>query len=246
MNPAPDDDDDLRRAFAAGAEWAPAAGAEACPPAERLWSAAAGELPPEERRAVIDHSSRCAACAEDFRVAAGMVRAAGAAPASTQPAASAGGGVVVAGPWLARPQSRWLLSSVAATFFLAAIFAGLFGRFGGEVAPPVYRGGENDIVSLLGPAAWLPREAATLRWQGPAGARYEITVTTADLEPVAAAGDLVAGSYTLPPAQLAALPAETLLLWRVEAVLPDGRRLASPTFEARLAGELPPPGEVSR
>ncbi len=117
--------------------------------------------------------------------------------------------MVIAGPWLARPQQP--------------LDAGLGGRHllpGGDLRrplrplrratpPPVYRGGDNDIVSLLDPEARLAKEAATLRWQGPAGARFELAVTTADLRPVATAGDLVEGSYTLPPAQLAALPAGT-------------------------------------
>jgi len=215
-------DERLRRLFQAGGEQP---GPENdCPDPERLLAAAARELPPAERRLVVDHTSRCAACAEDFRIAAAMLRAA--------PAATSSGGKLVAFPGGA-PGWRSIAGTLAAMLFLGLLVAGLWRHFGsgGEV----YRGGEEQIVSLLGEDPALRRSAAVLRWQGPAGARYALFVTTAELALVDQAADLETPSYRLPPGKLEGLPAGARLDWRVEALLPDGRRLASPTFGFRLA-----------
>jgi hypothetical protein len=229
MTASSDQDDGLRRAFFAGAQRADPEGE--CPSPEVLWAAAAGELPAEERRALIGHTAGCAACAEDFRVVAAMVRA---MPAQAPPAPAAGGGVVVAGPWTARPGSRWLAGSLAAVFLLAAIFAVVLGRLPFDPPPEIYRGAAEEVVSLLGPAPKLAAGAASLRWQGPPGARYELTVTTADLRLVAEATDLAEPAYTLPVEQLQPFAAGDRFNWRVVAILPDGRRISSPTFSFEL------------
>lgn len=208
------DDDRLRRAFAAGSERA----AGDCPAPDLLWAAAAGELPPAERRAVIDHTSRCAACAEDFRLVAEMARQ---APSAAAPAP----GRLIAGPWATR-ERRWLIGSLAATLLIGVLVAGLWRNLRG---PEIERGGEAEIVSLLG-AQPLFRENAVLRWQGPPGARYAVTVTTRDLRLVDEARDLEQSSHRIPPEKLAGLAPGTPLDWRVEALLPDGRRLSSPLF----------------
>lgn len=213
------DDDRLRRAFAAGSEQA----AGDCPTPDLLWAAAAGELPPAERRAVIDHTSRCAACAEDFRLVAEMARQAPAPPAAAP-------GRVIAGPWATR-ERRWLIGSLAATLLIGVLMAGLWKSLRG---PEIERGGEAEIVSLLG-AEPLSRENAVLRWQGPPGALFAVTVTTRDLRLVDEVTDLEVAAYRLPPEKLAGLVPGTALDWRVEALLPDGRRLSSPLFTFLLA-----------
>lgn len=216
-----DHDDRLRRAFAAGSERA----AGPCPDADRLWAAASGELPPAERRALIDHTARCAACAEDFRIVAALVRAAPAA----RPAAPAAQAL----PFRARPAGRRLLGALAAMLLLGVLIAGLLGRR--PAGPPeVYRGGEAAIVSLLGEPPALARGDAVLRWKGPQGARFAVTVTTADLRLVASAADLTESSYRLPPEALREVPAGAPLDWRVDALLPDGRQIVSPLFRFRL------------
>lgn len=232
MTESSDQDDDLRRAFFAGAERPGEAGD--CPAPDVLWAAASGELPPEERRRVIGHTAGCAACAEDFRIVAAMARARPGQAAAAPWADQAGGGVVVAGPWAARPRARWLAGSLAAAFFLAAIFAVFLGRFSFDPSPEVYRGTDGQVVSLLGPEPALARDAATLRWQGPPGARYEITVTTADLRLVAEAGNLPEPGYTVPPELLLAHAAGERFHWRVVAILADGRRVSSPTYSFEL------------
>lgn len=232
MTESSDQDDDLRRAFFAGAERPGEAGD--CPAPEVLWAAASGELPPDERRRVIGHTAGCAACAEDFRIVAEMARAMPGRTAAAPSADKAGGGVVVTGPWTARPRARWLAGSLAAAFFLAAIFAVVLGRFSFDPPPEVYRGAEDQVVSLLGPEVSLARDAATLRWQGPPGARYEITVTTADLRLVAEAADLAEPLYTLPEERLRTFAPRDRFNWRVVAILADGRRVSSPTYSFEL------------
>lgn len=235
-----DEDEPLRRAFAAGSE-RPGRGEgqqDGCPAPDVLWAAAAGELPPAERRQVIDHTSRCAACAEDFRIAAEMVRAspaaapaaAHAAEAAAAPAPSASG-KGIAGRWgfspaERRPQ-RWLYAALAATLLLGVLAAGLWKSL---QAPEVQRGDDAEIVSRLGEAPRLPREDVLLRWKGPAGARYVVVVTTPELLVVDQQHDLAAESYRVPPEKLAGLPPGAAIDWRVEGVLPDGRRLSSPLF----------------
>jgi hypothetical protein len=59
-------------------------------------------------------------------------------------------------------------------------------------------------------------------------------VTTESLQVVATFGQLVEPAVVVPESALVSLPAGTRVLWRVEAVLPDGERVASPTYVARL------------
>lgn len=224
-----DEDQKLRRAFAAGAELA--GSGEDCPAADRLWAVAALEAPPDERQRVAEHTARCAACAEDFRIVAEMVREAAmsnAAPAATQ-------GVVVVGPWAApAPARRQLWGALAALLFLGLGLAALWPRL--SPAPPVYRGNDAaEILSSLGAAPKLPRGEARLLWQGPPGAFYSIRVTGPDLRQVAEAHDLEKSEYLLRPAELEAYPAGTPFSWQVSALLENGQRLESRVFRFELA-----------
>src|SRR5436305_14186272 len=45
-----------------------------CPTPETLWSAVRGELPAQQMGEVLDHVAACAACAEDWRLAAEINR----------------------------------------------------------------------------------------------------------------------------------------------------------------------------
>lgn len=208
--------EDLRRAFAAGSEKPSPEGG--CPEPERLWAAAAGELPVAERRAVISHTAHCAACAEDFRLAAHVVREApGRAPAAVV---------------REFPVRRWLGGALAAAAVVAVLMVGVQGRFGGGPDPSLYRaGGEQAIHSLLGERPSLARDAVVLRWDGPADARYDVFVQTTGLKAVSAARDLEVNEFRVPSEDLVAFPTGTRLFWRIEATLPDGARLDSPAFE---------------
>lgn len=210
------EDERLRRAFAAGSQRPSPEGG--CPEPDRLWAAASGELPVAERRAIVDHTARCAACAEDFRLAAHV---AGGVP-RVRPAA------------VVRefPKRRWLTGVLAAAAVMAVMMVGLQGWVVRTTGPDVYRSGEERaIASLLGSEPRLPRDAVVLRWEGPKGARYDVFVQTTRLEEVSQARDLVASEFHVPAEDLASLPAGTRLFWRVEAILSDGSRLPSKAFD---------------
>jgi hypothetical protein len=76
----------------------------------------------------------------------------------------------------------------------------------------------------------LPRQDFTLRWSsGPDGARYDLVVTTVDLEVIADVRGLDRPEHQVDAARLAPLAAGTRLLWRVVAHMPDGSTLSSAT-----------------
>jgi anti-sigma factor RsiW len=212
-----------RAAFTAPAAAAPAP--EECPAPETLWAAVRGELPPHEMREVVDHTARCEACAEDWRLAVEVDRQ-GTPQTQTVP-----GKVIVGrfGQW--RP-----------LFAAAALAAGLLvavGVYREAIVPtpaPTYREGESAQVRSLLPAGQaLPRQGAVLRWTPLAGAAsYDVSVSTEDLRQLASAQGQTAAEYRLPEAALTGLPAGTKLLWQVEAVFPDGHRVTSATFTTPL------------
>ena len=208
----------LRAAFAAPA--GPAPEPDACPAPERIWAAVRGELSASEVREVIDHTIACPACAEDWRLAAALDRkvADGTAQARTSsPSRSA----------LGRP---WL-SAVAAVLVLGFVLVPVLRH---DDPAPIYRGEDEAIQSALPAGEALPREEAVLRWTGPAGAVYDVQVTTEDLRVVATAGGLETPELRVPAEALRDLPSGAALLWRVEATLPDGAEMASVTFSNSL------------
>jgi hypothetical protein len=205
-----------REAWAALAERATAT--DACPPPERLWEAAHGDLAPDQVAPLVDHVAQCALCAEAWEIAADLAKDAAAA----QPARV-----------LTFPSRRvWIWASLAAA---AVIVIGVFvvPRDGlnreGEGAADVYR---TELSSGLRPLVpdgqALPKNAVVLKWS-PAGdnASYSIEVATDDLTPVASASDLRTTEYTVPESALSALPAGSKLVWRVRASWPDGRSIRS-------------------
>lgn len=211
----------LREAFAAPA--GPPPNPDACPSPERIWAAARGELSASEVREVIDHTIACAACAEDWRLAAALDREARAADgvAETRTASS-----------LRSPFGRPWLSAVAAIFVLGIVV--VIPGLRKDDPAPIYRGEDGAIQPLLAPGEALPREGAVLRWAGPPGAVYDVQVTTEDLHVIAKAGGLETSELRIPADALRDLPAGATLLWRVEATLPDGTELASETFSNPL------------
>jgi hypothetical protein len=199
-----------------------------CPAAGRIWDALHGGLSPEERRTIVDHTARCPACAEAWRLARDI---GGTAPVAEQAEAGhAGVGPVHGVGW-----RRWVPLAAAAAL---VVVVGLLLRQGPirDDQPPQYRTGEElAIHSLLPDGAPLPRSACLLRWSaGPEGARYDIEVATADLEVIVRARGLERAEFTVPADRLADLPPGAELLWRVEAMLPDGRRITTPTFICRV------------
>ena len=219
----------LRAAFTAPADDSPAA--EDCPSPETIWSAVRGELPPQALREVVDHTARCAACAEDWRLAVEVNRQ---AEEQEETAPGRLPSNVVVGRFAGLRTWR----SVAAA---AALAAGLFvavGIYREAVVPsqPTYRAPQEATLHSLLPAGQaLPREAAVLRWTPLAGAAsYDVSASTEDLRQVASAHGQTATAYQLPREALAGLPPGARLLWQVDAVFPDGHHVTSPTFTTPL------------
>jgi hypothetical protein len=235
------DDPQLARLRAAFATADAPPDPQSCPAAETIWSAVRGELPPAQMREVVEHTARCSACAEDWRLAAELNRQ----PIADADADGAGVaprrlGTVVQGRF--GGWRRWRPLAAA-----AALAAGLLIAVGvyqtgvyhsGSLSPqePAYREASHaGIRSLLPAGEALPRQAAVLRWSPLPGATgYDVQVSTEDLASVATAKGLTAARYRIAASALASLPRGTKLLWRVDAVRADGSHEASPTFSTPL------------
>lgn len=234
--------DRLRRAFISPAE---RPRAQTCTlESERLVAAVRLELPVGERREVLDHVAVCATCAEDWRIAACMWREEQAwnveheEPNEHEATSSR----VVEGPWLHRVQHHVAAAAaVAAVAVVVAVGVRVIAPAGGggsdlagPGAAPVTRGTAGyRPASTLPEDATLPRDAFRLSWTaGPQGTRYDLWVIDEGAplgENLVYAEGLERAEYQVPPADLEVLDPETRLLWRVEAVLPDGTRKGSAT-----------------
>ncbi|HKI06599.1 MAG TPA: zf-HC2 domain-containing protein [Thermoanaerobaculia bacterium] len=214
----------LRAAFTAPAAVAP--DPESCPAPEVIWAAVRGELPPQELREVVEHTASCAACAEDWRLAAELERQSAASAATTTAP-----GKVITGRF-----GQWRSFTAA-----AALAAGLLVAVGvyrtGDLGPkePTYREAPEApgsvVRSQLADGQVLTRQGAVLRWSPVTGAAaYDVRVSTEDLRVLQTVQGLTATEYRVPDSALASLPAGSKLLWQVEAVFSDGHRQASPTF----------------
>ena len=208
-----DGDERLRAAFQARRTTATH---ESCPAAAELWSAVRGEGTLESRRALIDHTSACGACAEAWRLAKDVSRDLASAR---------------------RPWQRSFAPLAAAAALVLALGGGVWLYWvPRNVEAPVFRGGEAPVIrSLVREDEALPRRDFRLRWSsGPDGSRYDVRVTTESLQVLAGGQRLAEPSFLGPESALAALPKDSRILWRVEVTLPDGERVASPTFVTRL------------
>ena len=201
-----------------------------CPPADAFWAAAAGELPFERVRALVDHGATCARCAEAWRILADVRRAAAAADAAeTVPGAR---------PVLAPARSRLPLRTRAllplAASAMAAVGLWVVLRPPPVHPPPVERGSGNaPAVRAESPEVQAAGDAR-LRWsEVPGATSYNVTVLTPDLVVLHQAVGISGHALQLPEGVLRKA-AGGGLLWNVDAVMPDGRTVASPTFELRL------------
>lgn len=215
----------LRRAFAAVSQPAPAP--EACPAPEKIWEAVCGELPPGEVEAIVEHTAVCASCAEDWRLAGALQTAEPAVSTAPAPA-----GVVRYGPW---QRVRTYVLAAAAALAVAVVGIQVYQAQQPDQGAAGYREGQQDAIqSRIADGAFLPRDRFLLRWSAPAaagaGATYDVEVSTEDLRIVSSAEDLRTPELQVPASALAGLPTGSRLLWKVEADLPDGRHLSSPTF----------------
>ena len=220
--------DDLERRFRAAL---PDRDDPECPTADVYWAAAAGELPFERVRALVDHGATCARCAEAWRILVDVRRAAseaGAEASDTPPLRSLVGGAP------ARPRLRtWTLLPPALSA-VAAVGLWVVLRPAPVRPPPVERGtGSSAAVRAESPEL-QPARDAVLRWsEVPGASSYNVTVLTPDLVVVHQAVGVSGREFRLPEA-VRQRAAGSELLWNVDAVMPDGRTVASPTFQLRL------------
>lgn len=221
MNRAPHSPEDLEAAFASLSE--SAVSGPDCPTPGEIWETARGGESPVRASAVVDHTSRCFACAEAWRLAREI----------------SGRRIPEPGSAGSTPTSRvpglrtWTALTAAAVVVTAGLGVLMYRR---STPPFVMRAGEEVAIhSLVPESAPLPREGCVLRWSKAAdGARYTVRVGTEDLAPIALAENLDQPEYTVQIKDLEKVPPGSAFVWRVEAVLPDGRRLASPGFRNRL------------
>lgn len=213
----------LRRAFTAPGGIPPRP--EDCPAPETLWAAIHGELPPGPLREVVDHIATCPACAEDWRLAVEVERAA----ARAEPAGQAAD---AAAPLL-RPR-RWggLAPYLSAAAAIVLVVVGL--ELGRHPEPPVLRG-QKPVVSRLEEGQALSRSHCLLVWSGPEKATYDVEVHTLIGQQLALAHGLTAMQYLVPEASLATIPPATRLEWQVTATVPGEatRRSKTSTFILR-------------
>lgn len=210
------EDRDLRDAWRERAPRSP----EGCPDAEAILRAATGQARPAEVRAVAEHAMRCAGCAEDWRLARALSAA--------------------ATPALERPAMRrrvWhapLLAVAALVIGVAGI--GLVALRAPLQPDAAWRDATSAAIrSTLIENSSLPRDRFLLAWTpGPAGTVYDVEVGTPSLQVLSRERALTSPEYLVPTEHLADVPAGGVVAWRVEATLPDGRRVASVTHLNRV------------
>ncbi|MDX1501350.1 MAG: hypothetical protein R3325_03230 [Thermoanaerobaculia bacterium] len=208
----------LRRAFGARTQ---RPSGEACAGRDEIWRAVAGELAAPQRRKIVDHLAACAVCAEEWRLAVEL----GASDASATRDSTA----------TKSPRHSWQLAAAALAVLLAGALAW---RMNGPAVeePAVYRDlSGSGIRSLVPQEVPLAPHGLVLRWEGGFEAdSYTLRLSDDRLETLALLEGLEEPEARIDPAPLARLAPGARLLWQVEAKLPDGRRLVSPTFVNRL------------
>lgn len=144
-------------------------------------------------------------------------------------------------PRSGRRHWRWRAAAtmMMAATVVAAVGLGVWRPWSPQKPQVAQRAGnETEVLrSRVDPEEALPRQAFVLSWEVEPtwqDARFSVTVTAEDLTLVAEAHGLEETRYEVPAEALAALPAGARLLWRVEAVRPDGAQLRSPTFRVNL------------
>ena len=193
----------------------------ACPEPGELWDAVAGVLPFARSRPLLDHASGCAQCSEALRIAR-EVRAE--APVDAPAAVTV----------LRRRELQVLVGLGLA----AAVGTFLVLRPAAPETVTVERGmssaGQNEALRALSPDHQHP-DTVVLRWAAyPGAGSYNVTVLTPDLQVLHRAVGLGEAEFRVPAGALRKNGPPRELLWNVDAVLPDGHTVGSPTFRIRL------------
>jgi hypothetical protein len=177
-------------------------------------------LAADEIRDVIDHFVACPSCAADWRAAKGW-EADAETPVEPEVLVRA-----------RRPILRW--AGLAAAVLLVAVLAA-YRILSPVPSEPVYRTGSEAIRSLVPEDEVLPRDAAVLRWT-PVGedAVYSVEVGLIDLTTLFSVREISETELRIPSEALEKVETGESIVWRVEAQLPDGRRMASGAFLHRI------------
>ncbi len=214
---------------------------DADPPADDVWAVVNGQRSREETLALLDRTADDPRLALEWRLARELgehiEESAGAGDrVADEGAAGVGDGTERAGQASpsSRTSTRWRSVLPWAASLLLTLGSLVYFMWPGD--PPAFRNTETPpIESLLEPGVEIDRADAVLRWRGPEGARFEISVLRQDdLTEIFRVADLIESHIALPLAVTDALPPDTELLWRVEAVLENGERVRSATFRIRL------------
>lgn len=221
-------------------------------PSETIWQALDGDLSPERSEALADRLVHDPILRQEWRLAMELHRSGQHADASTgiearpleravHDQADPTAAEVISMP---TPRLPRRVLPLAAAIAMMGIVAVLVVRFQGASGPgsdtgAVMRSG-SDPSPRLEAASDLPTctsEGCSLRWEGIDSARrYEVDVTTEDLEPVYSRRDLVENSTSLPASVLSTLEPPKTLLWQVTAHLESGETVRSATH--RIEFEL--------
>ena len=217
---------ELERLRAAWASLPPSERTPGCAPPEEIWAAAQGDYAGERARTLLEHAIGCADCATLWRLARELSAAPGAAGASERSDAA---------PAQLFPFRRPLAVGAGLLAAAAVLFV-LVPRLSPPRRPPAELRGTGGAELRMAPGSEsVFRNRAILRWTGaPPGSRYAITVSTSDLTVLFRASGFTATEVEVPTSAFAALPTGSQVLWRIEAILPDGSRLSSPAFLTRV------------
>lgn len=201
-------------------EDSPAAG-PACPPADRLWDALEGSLPPDESERLVLHAGACPACGVGLRVARELLRE---RDGSASPLLAP-----LSPPRLARRVPwPWLFAGTGTLLTAAALV------LWPQPQPALRGAGGTSPLRALSAEGRTGREGLVLRWSALPGARYSVRLFTAGLVLVHQQAALTQEELLVPASALRSLPGGARLVWTVSARLPDGRAVTSPAYLLEL------------
>lgn len=216
------DSESLRTAWAATPPTEPGPD---CATPDTIWEAVAGSRPEHEVQAMLAHNLGCADCSALWRLAREL-SSAGEEDASPRPAE-------VTPLVRPRPVRWWVGGGALAAAALVAL--ALLPRTSPRETSPVVRGAEELVLRPDPAAEALDRGHPVLRWTGvPEGSRYTVVVSTRDLTVLYRRSGIAAPQLEIPPEALAGVPAGGEIVWRVEAIVPGGRRVSSGAFLSRV------------
>ena len=166
---------------------------------------------------MVDRMARDAALAESWRVARDLYREAPRGAGSTP---------------VRRSIPSWMAAAAA---LLVAVGIGVILRISTPV-DDAFRDSDQYVVNALVPSdATLSRDAFRLRWTpGPTGSRYHLRVTTEDLKVLTTVSDLTTPEFVVSRDVLSTVTAGSQVFWQVDAVLPEGNTVSSPTFVVKV------------